>query len=245
MSKSTDVNYKKVCAVLVEGPSDKKALYNILSKLFWSINKKVRVYVFHKDITSDNKNNITNIESEIISFIASELGRDKLEISDIYSVIHITDLDGCYIDENNVVYDNTCTNPLYDINNIKTNRVAQIQQRNKQKSKNIDHLLTVKNIKYYKYYKNGKYDEISVPYKLYFMSCNLDHVLYNKNNLTDEEKTHYAESFAEHFLDAPTAFIEFLKKEGITIEGTYEDSWNFIKKENNSLKRKTNLDKAF
>lgn len=236
MFKSTDVNYKKVCAVLVEGPSDKKALYNILFKLFWSINKKVQVYVFHKDITSDNKNNPTNIESRIISFINTELGKNKLKFSDIYRIIHITDLDGCYIDDDKVIYDNTCIDPFYDTDSIKTNRVVQIQQRNKDKSKNIEHLLTVNTF---------TYDKILVPYKLYFMSCNLDHVLYNKNNLTDEEKTHYAESFAEHFLDAPTAFIEFLKKEGITIEGTYNDSWNFIKKDNNSLKRKTNLDKAF
>lgn len=236
MSKSTDVNYKKICAVLVEGPSDKKALYNILFKLFLTINKKVQVYVFHKDITSDNRNNPSNIESKIISFINSKLGENKLKFSDLYRVIHITDLDGCYISDDNVIYDKTSINPFYDADKIKTNRVAQIQQRNKDKSDNINHLLTVNNF---------TYDKVTVPYKLYFMSCNLDHVLYNKNNLTDEEKAIYAESFAERFLNAPTSFIEFLKKEGVTISGTYEESWNFIKKDNNSLKRKTNLDMAF
>ena len=43
------------------------------------------------------------------------------------------------------------------------------------------------------------------------MSCNLDHVLYNKNNLTDAEKEKYADKFQQMFIGKEERFIPYIK----------------------------------
>lgn len=234
MSRSKNINYGQICVVLVEGKSDKRALENVLSKLFNSVHKKIRVYCFEGDITSSLNSTPSNIETKIISFTNSQLAKNKIKFSDIYRIVHITDLDGCYIDNNCVVFDKGYEEPYYGENEIRTCRAKEIINRNATKSQNIDHLLTVEVLTF------GK---AQVPYNLYFMSCNLDHVLYNQRNLPHNEKISKAIAFADEFLEAPLTFFGFLRNEDVTIDGSYTESWNFVKKGNNSLKRKTNIDK--
>ena len=57
---------------------------------------------------------------------------------------------------------------------------------------------------------NAKLVLWKVPYRGYYMSCNLDHVLYDKRNSTDEEKEQDAYAFAKTYKDNVTGFLSFM-----------------------------------
>ena len=77
------------------------------------------------------------------------------------------------------------------------------------------------------------------------MSCNLDHVLYNLQNASDEEKEEHALEFSERYIDNINDFISFLCHSKFSCCESYEDSWNFIKKDKHSLEQYSNLGLCF
>lgn len=85
-----------------------------------------------------------------------------------------------------------------------------------------------------------------ISYDKYFMSCNLDHALYNEQNLSEELKQDYADEFYKIFKDAPRAFVEFLRTEVVNgVPSSYPQSWKYIKEGLHSLERHTNLNIYF
>ena len=80
-----------------------------------------------------------------------------------------------------------------------------------------------------------------VPYRVYYMSCNLDHVLYDKRNSTDEEKEDDAYAFAKKYKNNVGAFMDFMCESDFSVKGDFKDSWEFIEKDVHSIERYTNL----
>ena len=77
---------------------------------------------------------------------------------------------------------------------------------------------------------------------MYLMSCNLDHALYNEQNLPDELKQKFADAFYEKFIGKESMFIDFLKLEVVNgVPDSFPASWSYIKSELHSLERHTNL----
>lgn len=229
MSKSKNINFQRVCLLIVEGSSDKISLFNIFSK--YLSKNKLRTYIMKTDITSESGIKPENIEKNLAQRIESFLKQDKLKKSDITNIIHLTDLDGTFIDDKYVKFNKEYEQPFYTTSDIQTVRPNSIKDRNHRKADNIRKLLTVDSI-------------LTKPYKLYFMSCNIDHVLHNVNNISDAEKQRLAEEFADKFLGHELTFLDYLKNEGVIDSDTYEESWDKVQCGLNSLKRKTNIDKA-
>ena len=74
------------------------------------------------------------------------------------------------------------------------------------------------------------------------MSSNLDHALYDEQNLSDEEKKERADEFAGLFLNKPEVFIDYLNQYVVNgVPSSYPISWRYIKNGLNSLNRHTNL----
>ena len=81
-----------------------------------------------------------------------------------------------------------------------------------------------------------------ISYKCYFMSSNLDHALYNKQNLTDEEKELYSIKFYEMFEGHEKLFIKYLESDVVNgCPDSFPASWKYIKEELHSLERHSNL----
>ena len=218
---------KKIVFVIVEGPSDEEALGVVLSRLYSS--DEVYVHITHGDITSEfiespNENILTRVASEVEEYAESNHYK-KLHFKEI---IHIVDTDGTFIPDANVTEDLSAEKPFYSLSEIRTKNKAGIEERNKRKSGNIRKLCSKKEI-------------WGVPYQVYYMSCNLDHVLYDKLNSSDEDKEADAFQFAKSYKDKIPEFVKFISESDFSVIGDYRESWLFIQQDLNSLHRYTNL----
>lgn len=89
---------------------------------------------------------------------------------------------------------------------------------------------------------SGKKKIADKPFEYYYMSCNLDHALYGKNNLTDQQKEEEADLFALTYGDDLEGFInDILMDLHPEDTNSYEQSWIYIQQGIHSLSRCTNL----
>ena len=95
-----------------------------------------------------------------------------------------------------------------------------------------------------KLYSSGKINGVS--YRIYFNSCNLEHVLFNElKDFTDDEKADMADDFAEKYEGKVEEFVEFISSADVAVSGTYQETWNYIEKDKNSLNRNSNMHLIF
>ena len=109
----------------------------------------------------------------------------------------------------------------------------------------------IEGVRYYLDHIETKYPDSSgkingVSYRIYFNSCNLEHVLFDElKDFTDEEKADMADDFAEKYEGKVEDFVEFISQEDLIAPGTFKQTWRFIEKEKHSLERFTNMHLMF
>ncbi len=222
---------KKIVFVIVEGPSDDSALGVILNRLYDK--NTVHVEITHGDITSERNVHPENIASKVGNIVKAYAKANHFSQDHFLEVIHIIDTDGAFIPNDNVVEDAKAEEPIYTLRDIKTCRPEQIIERNKKKSKIMLRLSALNQV------------WVSVPYKAYYMSSNLDHVLYNKLNSSDDEKENDAYTFAVRYKDDLDGFLCFIIDSDFCKADNYKESWDFIQNGLHSLERWTNLGICF
>ena len=220
-------DFKKIVFVIFEGASDETALGTSLSTYFAP--KEVRFKILKGDVTSDSKNNSSNIVSKIADIIEDYLLGDRfLEIKDFDKIIHIVDADGVYIPNDKIKYDGNKTKFYYEPDAIYSDRTADVINRNSRKRACLNKLYKTKKIK-------------GIPYGIYYMSSCLEHVICNKLNLTDSDKAKEAKDFASRYGKNKQDFKTFICQSSFSVSRTYHDTWLFIQENLNSLNRYTNL----
>lgn len=147
---------------------------------------------------------------------------------DYKEIIQVSDMDGAFVPDSAIVEDKNAYKPIYSEKEIHTNHPEGIIKRNAQKRENMNRLITTSAI--------GK-----IPYHIYYMSSNLDHVLYNKLNSTNDEKENDAHNFAIKYKDDLIGFKSFIQESDFSVNQDFMDSWNYIKQGNHSLERHTNF----
>ena len=86
-------------------------------------------------------------------------------------------MDGAFVDDSVIIEDETKDKFVYSLESvIVANRQVAIE-RNEHKRENLNTLSSRTSVMWN-----------NIPYKIYYMSCNLDHVLHDKPNATDDEK---------------------------------------------------------
>ena len=217
---------KKVVLFLVEGASDLTSL-EFIDNI--NTDETIKFQITSGDITS--KLNITpqNCREEINKILLSFLDRSKLRKTDIIKIIHILDIDGVYIPEINIIEDKNIKKFLYTINGIVAPSKENVQRRNENKKQIIEKLLVTSKIN-------------SIPYEMYYMSCNLEHVLHDKlEDISEDEKKELANKFADRFYEKEIEFIDFINNKDFKVLGDYKTTWDFIKKDLNSVNRYSNF----
>lgn len=217
---------KKVILFLVEGASDLTSL-EFIDNI--NTDETIKFQITSGDITS--KLNITpqNCREEINKILLSFLERSKLRKTDIIKIIHILDVDGVYIPEINIIEDKNIKKFLYTINGIVAPSKENVQKRNESKKQIVEKLLVTSKIN-------------SIPYEMYYMSCNLEHVLHDKlEDISEDEKKELANKFADRFYEKEIEFIDFINNKDFKVLGDYKVTWDFIKKDLNSVNRYSNF----
>ena len=218
--------HKKIVFVLVEGPSDSEALELLLSKLFDP--NQVFIYIAHYDITTENGVTSSNILIKLGDIIKKYASSNHFNYVHFQEYIHIVDMDGAYVPDDSIIYNEDAKKPLYLLTKIETNNVEGISDRNNRKRQCLERLSITDTI-------------WRVPYQVYYMSTNLDHVLYNKLNTSDKEKEIDAYNFALKYKDNIKGFVDYICESDFSVCNGYPESWNFIKQKNHSLERYSNF----
>lgn len=220
---------KKVVVVIVEGPSDENAIGGILKEFFSS--EEVQFAVVHGDITSDYNTTVENAVSRVSNLVERINGKYGYQWDDILRIIHISDTDGAFT--KNCIQKAEVDNIQYYEDHIEYSNIEDVVKRNKHKSEIM-----------FKLYSTGKVHD--VRYRLFFNSCNLEHVLYNElKDFSDDEKEELSDDFAEKYEGKVQEFIDFISDETIAVPGTYKATWRYIEKNKNSLQRHSNMHLIF
>lgn len=221
----------RILLFIVEGPTDETSLAPAMNRIV--SNSTVKFKVMKADITSDYDSNEENIEKRI-----KELGvkrflkeNEQFASKDICGIVHIVDLDGAFIPDTAIIEGNVEQAVYLDDKIICKNRDMFLKSK-KNKEKNLLHLSSISEIKI-------PYGNI-VPYSIFYMSCNLDHVLHDKRNSSIKEKKENSLSFGDNY-DEPLKFKTFFNGSDIKILGTYPETWQYAQIELNSLKRGSNF----
>lgn len=244
-----------VC-ICVDGQSDIDALQVPFEDLFDQIGQenidvKFRYANFqkknHGDITSMTGVTPDNIEKNIYKYYFKNVDKkSELGWDDVTTIIHIIDLDGAYVNLDNIrlfteaeeltadslITNGESKNTLYLEDHIAVRKNLLLRQETLlRKRKNIEYLLSLDEIKV------GKR---KVRYLLYYFSCNLDHFLQGNANMTGREKMKNASDFSKSVTDADSLVAYFSQNEFCTAT-EYEESWKCLRKGCVSLQRGSNI----
>ncbi len=200
-------------------------------KEYFSSNE-ARFIVAHGDITLKDYVSSANILKKINEQIEGVKSRYRYSQDDFIKVIHIVDMDGVYIPDRDIVEADVEEIQYYE-DHIEAKGANITAERNKRKGDIL-----------YKLRKTGKIN--GIPYRVYFNSCNLEHVLYGElKDYSDEEKQILSDDFADRYDGKVGEFIEFILSPDIAVQGTHQKTWDYIEKDMNSLKRHTNMHLIF
>lgn len=225
--KKTKIPPKKVVLFIVEGISDEHALRSILSKIYKN-NRQIKFAITNGDVTSDPNIDVSQVENEVAKIVKIYITENKLNKSDIYQVVQIFDMDGAYIPNSAIIKGKT-GKFVYSTTNISCLTPQEVIDRNIHKRTLMNALLPLRTI-------------YGISYEKYYMSCNLDHVLYDVQNLDVDEKITYADEFKCLFRDREHLFPNYLEQNaGTNIPLDLDASWDYIKRGLHSLERHTNL----
>ncbi len=243
----------------VEGKTEISALHYQFEDLFDRLfGDNVEVYFREPlwqgerigDITTRRGVTSENIEKNLYKyFFKSQDTNSDISWDDFTYIIHIIDIDGAYIvkeeqirlftDDERELADSIGTEDepkkvLYFPDHIAVrNNPQAIAVRNEQKRKNIEHLRDL--------------NEISInvkkppkKYRVFYFSSNLDHFLFGNANMSPPDKAYEAGYFADHVMDAEL-LTEYFRTNKNCKEQNYYQSWELLRKRNNSLQPISNV----
>lgn len=223
---------RKIVLVIVEGPSDADSLELYFSKFFDS--NTVHMKIMYGDITSKRGINPSNIKARLGNEIKVYAENNHFKAADVQQIIHLVDMDGVFVDDSFIIEDKTKDKFVYTLESIEVPNQQEAIERNERKRENLNILSS-----------RTSFMWNSIPYKIYYMSCNLDHVLHDNPNATDEEKKTNSLAFTEKYYDDINAFIKFISESAFSQCTDYKESWDYIKQDNHSLERNSNLGLCF
>ena len=229
------MNRKKVVLLIVEGSCEEVLLNNRLRSLFEQHN--IRFHIQHGDILYDLSKPDEPIKSVIGNAVKEFMMKSKFRPEDVFCVLHIIDMDGCFIPEEAIVIDETQKElTIYHKDKITVPHDKQKQQiaaRNVDRGNNINIMKALDTI------LSGE-----INYRMYYFSRNLEHVLFNDANPEKGAKYPEVEQFIEQ-LEMPIE--EFLQESmpSVTGDDPYLESWELISQNTASLEQYSNVPLLF
>lgn len=217
---------KKIVLLIVEGITEDIALRGVLSEIF--NDNRIEFCLVRTDITTREDIRPNNIKKELGNIVKNFLGKTFRE-TDLQEVIHLVDTDGVYIPEANIEEDVTLNSFVYSTDKIKAKDINKVVERNEIKKANLEVLISTNEVLR------------RIPYKVYYLSQNLEHFFHDKLNCSREERNELAQLLEDRYIEDLTSFLTFVRDSKLKSPDDYSDSWNYIKKSTNSLSRCSNI----
>lgn len=212
---------------LVEGKSDKVSLEGAIRQILHSKNEPY--FMIQSDLTSDNHVCPANVERVLLADVKNELWKRRVELKDCLEIVHLIDTDAAFIKDDALEENPMNYGVTYFTSKIVVQNKARIVDRNLHKRYNIQALLDIDELK-------------GVPYRLFYCSVNLEHVLHNNPNAsTIRQKITLSNKFDDEYSDDVIKFLNYMSSPEIMHFKSYAESWEYIKKSENALTRASNI----
>ena len=225
---------KKFVLFIVEGRNDERELQAVLRTPYFAGFMEQYVPQFKplgRDITLDapGRASIRNVVSSVVRSWKNGDTAPFQPIKNAYikEIIHIVDLDGVFI-PNTAVVASDVAGFIYEEEIIRAPKADQVIQRNAIKRSNLKVLIETKQIE-------------NLPYRIFYASCNMDHVLSNNRNASQKFKDRFSFDFGNLCKSDPSTIFNSILSETIGTTLSYDESWKSIMEGTASLKRSTNL----
>lgn len=229
---------KKFILFLVEGINDKREIEAVLHTKYFSdylVNYVPYFLPSNGDITTSKGISIKNVQQKLndmlLDFRRNGIPYSNIAVQDIQEMVQIVDLDGAFIPDSKIIRSDSNFFQYTD-ENIVTSNVDGAKGRNRKKAEILRKLVEIKQVG-------------NVPYSVYFVSCNMDHVLFDCRSLRPNEKTSKAFDFQVKCEKNAELLEESLFKKGVATETSYAASWTDIQEGCRSLNRHTNMNLFF
>lgn len=195
-------------------------------KYLWTI------YIIRGDIAYNKGINEYNCIHCVEKIVNEHKKKNYLLSSDYIAVVHIIDTDGAFMNKINIVENALLSSNKFEKDKLFTNNRTFMIDRFERKK-----------IIYTKLYETNIISGIKY-YKFYF-SRNLEHALYGIENATVEEKIKLSNSFDKTYNSDAKKFEKKMKDMMNEIPNDYNESWNYIFSDNNSIKKCSNISIIF
>lgn len=206
---------RKRCLFLVEGATDKQR-FSVLQKLFDK--NELVIIPFQTDVLTNK-----SYSNRYKTHIKDALNKDKLyDFDDFDEIVQIIDTDGCFLPDSLIQVDRSISGIKYTTSSIICEDPEPLKQQRENKRNNIASIL-----------KNGRI-------KLYYVSTNAEHAFDGIQNPTNRQKRNLALKMYANYSNNLGALLEKIKAIAPDV-GTFEESWEFIIKDNNSLLAYSNI----
>lgn len=254
----------KCVMILSEGPSDRLALTDFFTSLYSMIDPDIEVFFprlseeyladdgnvgvhFNGDITSRygiTKDNILPMLLKL--FIHPELKKHPAYEypASVCEVIHLVDIDGAYLKDCKIqsCEDQNKKLPYYDdeSNVILAKDRDDIIDRNQRKRENLVRLINTKKLRITM--EKDANESKEKPYRVFYFSRDIDHVLYGKANNVYLNKGRDAENFAKKYYGEPLKMAKyFIELECASPMTDYKGSWEWLMSDQDTLSPRTNI----
>lgn len=229
---------RKFILFIVEGDNDKREIDTILHTNYFSgfLNTyEPIIWPTNGDITAAAGVSVRNIQNKLNNILLDFRKRGvpwgNIKPNDIHEIVQIVDLDGAFISPDNILLGEENVFEYHD-DYILTSNIDGAVGRNRKKAEILNKLVGI--------------DKIGdVSYSVYFVSCNMDHVLFGNRSLSRQEKGRLSREFQLKCEENQNMLTETLFNPNIAANGSYYDSWYEIQEDTLSLQRYTNLNLFF
>lgn len=197
----------------------------------------VHFHVMSGDITTMGVGR-TGIVAYLADKVAAYVSAGKIPAKGLVGVMHIMDTDGAFVPpervlgnpgapERGIDYREDCMLCRYP---------DKVRLRNGLKGNLMQRLAGQPALTLARY---------KVPYRCYYMSRNLEHVLHGESGvLTEREKAGLAKGFADRRLN-PAELEALFMDPAVYVPGSYKETWEYIQVGTRSLERHSNMHLAF
>ena len=231
------VKRKKALLVLLEGGDDLLTVMKHVESIIddnESITSSPKIIGY--DITNCvSYNNIviklidhTNLLSVLAQNINLAIRENHLKKQDILEVVLISDIDGAFLD-NDLIVDGGVEKITYYTDWIEAKNKNDIVLRNERKRRNIKQLCNLSKV-------------CGLDFHFYYWSCNMEHVLYNKINLKQDEKDCYA---TKNKKVSKEDFLKAINDLAVQSSTDYYESWDELMQIKDFIPRKNNVNIFF